>query len=373
MSWKQVTGLWMLAGCSGLAKPVFEEKHGIVVMEAESTGSRLGSWKKKTDVAGYEGECHLEFTGNQTTSGPPKSPLKYEFTISKEGNYTLTLRARKRLESKRADISNDCYVALKGDFESGGEAPLKTLKDDTKMFGGDADDWGWANSLDANHKKFPPVYKLKSGETYELTIHGRSKNFNIDRIILFHESHDRRAVQKKKLDESKTADESVASKQQRVRRRLTDKNGRVVDAQLVEVDGSTVVVIINNRRHRIEAETLSEKDQQFISKWWAGEWSARWPQEYPVSLEIVSMILAFVVALLVGRPLFGMLFDDSSDFWDCVISSLTPDLISLFRGEYWHDFAQSMKLGLFFFLSVGSGVLVYSGVTELIGSLVGPG
>ncbi|MEM9237319.1 MAG: hypothetical protein AAGB14_11110, partial [Verrucomicrobiota bacterium] len=170
------------------AKPVFEERKGLVVIEAESTDSRLGKWKKKTDVEGYEGECHLEFTGNKTISGPPESPLKYRFKINKEGVYTLTLRARKRLETKREDISNDCYVALKGDFEAGGKAPLKTLRSDTKMYGGKPDGWGWAVMLDSNHKKFPPEYRLKAGETYELTIHGRSKNFNIDRIILFHES-----------------------------------------------------------------------------------------------------------------------------------------------------------------------------------------
>ncbi|MGB6222163.1 hypothetical protein [Haloferula sp.] len=254
-----------------LADPVFEEKRGLVVIEAESTGSRLGDWKKKTDVPDFEGECHLEFTGNQTISGPPESPLKYKFRISKEGNYTLTIRARKRLETKREDISNDCYVALEGDFEAGGEAPLKVLKSDTKMFGGSAEGWGWAISLDANHEKFPPVYKLKAGETYELTIHGRSKNFNIDRIIFYHESLDRREVQNKKLDESKVVEEGLVVTPARVTRRLTDREGRVVEAQLVEVDGMTVVVIVGSRRHRIEVETLSDEDQLFISSWWAGE------------------------------------------------------------------------------------------------------
>ncbi|MEP4076639.1 hypothetical protein [Haloferula sp.] len=253
------------------AGPVFEEKGGLVVIEAESTDSRLGDWEKKTDVADFEGECHLEFTGNKTTNGPPKSPLKYEFKISKAGNYTLTIRARKRLESERADISNDCFVALKGDFEAGDKAPLKVLQKDTKLFGGNADDWGWASTLDENHKKYPPVYKLKAGETYELTIHGRSKNFNIDRIVLYHESKDRREVQSKKLKESKTADEGLALKPERVKRRLTDREGRAVDAQLVEVDGSVVVALIGNRRHRIEVATLSDEDQLFISEWWDGE------------------------------------------------------------------------------------------------------
>ena len=133
----------LLAACSTVASADTSlEKKGIVVIEAESTKSRLGDWKKKTDVKGYTGECHLEFTGNKPENGPPKSPLKYKFKINKGGKYQLTLRARKRLETKRQDISNDCYIALKGDFSPGGEAPLKTLKSDTKMFGGNADGWG---------------------------------------------------------------------------------------------------------------------------------------------------------------------------------------------------------------------------------------
>ncbi|MFC7339235.1 hypothetical protein ACFQY0_18725 [Haloferula chungangensis] len=253
------------------ADPVFEEKRGLVVMEAESTASRLGDWEKKTDVKDFAGECHLEFTGNRTEGGPPESALKYEFKISKDGVYTLMIRARKQLESKREDVSNDCYVALKGDFESGGETPIKTLKNDTKIYGGDADGWGWAMMLDEGHKKFPPVYSLKAGETYELTIHGRSKNFNIDQIVLYHESEDRRALQKKKLSESKRTEEGISAGPARVNRRLTDREGRAVIAQLIEVDGSAVVVIISNRRHRIEVETLSDEDQLFISRWWSGE------------------------------------------------------------------------------------------------------
>jgi len=134
------------------AKPIFMEKGGIVAIEAESTHSSFRKWKRKTDVANFSGECHLEFTGNSITNGPPHSPLRYQFQISKPGKYTLTLRARKRLESDRHDLSNDCYVAVKGDFEAGGKAPLKILKDDTKMFGGNPDSWGWTRQLDAHQK-----------------------------------------------------------------------------------------------------------------------------------------------------------------------------------------------------------------------------
>ena len=246
--------------------PVFQEKGGIIAIEAESTSSRKGSWKKKSDVADFSGTCHLEFTGNKSISGPPKSPLKYYFQVSKPGKYRLTIRARKRLESKRQDISNDCYVALKGDFASGGGAPLKVLKNDTKMFGGDADKWGWTNQLDFDHKKADAIYELKEDEVYELTISGRSKNFNIDRFLLIHESKDFRKTRNANPKESKS-DDAADEPREQITRVLTDTGGRKVEAQLEKLVGDIIIVKIKRRRFELKLDTLSEDDQKFIRKW----------------------------------------------------------------------------------------------------------
>lgn len=248
--------------------PVFLEKKGIVAMEAESTDSRLGKWVKKTDVADFSGECHLEFTGNSTISGPPDSPLKYHFRITKSGKYQLTIRARKRLETKREDISNDCYVALQGDFDEGGGAPLKALREDTKMFGGAADKWAWTMQLDANHKKFPAIYELKEGETYELTISGRSKNFNIDRILLVHEDENLRKVQQSNPPESELEGGVAESRiQPLTRRQLTNADGKTIDAQLIEKAGDKLTIRVRGRTFRIDISSLSEEDQKFIRDW----------------------------------------------------------------------------------------------------------
>lgn len=250
-------------------EPIFLEKGGKVVIEAESTDSRLGKWKKKTDVADFKGECHIEFTGNKTELGPPDSPLEYKFKITKSGTYQLILRARKRLESKREDISNDCYVALKGDFESGGEASIRVLRSDTKMFGGAPDSWGWATQIDVNHIKYPVLYRLKEGETYELTISGRSKNFNIDRIVLFHDSHDLRDIQRENPPESQR--ESGGSSGSRLPpvtiRKLTNLEGKVVEAKLIKKSGDSLTILVSGRTFEIPISTLSKKDRDFIKKW----------------------------------------------------------------------------------------------------------
>lgn len=250
-----------------LAKgPIFLEKGGIIAIEAESTASSKGSWKEKTDVKDFSGTCHLEFTGNSITNGPPKSPLKYQFKVNKAGKYQLTIRARKRLESERDDLSNDCYVSLKGDFAGGGGAPLNILKKETKMYGGDANKWGWTNQLDFNHKKAPAIYDLKSGETYELTIHGRSKNFNFDRFLLVHDSHSLRKVRDKNPKESKSDEASPTFKKATVRT-LTNLEGREVKAELQRLAGDTIQVKIKGKPFEIKLETLTEEDQNFLRKW----------------------------------------------------------------------------------------------------------
>ena len=184
---KHITLALLLCAGSTSAAEVFNGKDGLVIMEAESVSSK-GRWKKKTSVEGFTGECHLEFTGNQPSGGSPGSKLKYYFTVDKDGVYQLLIRAHKRLDGARHDLCNDCYVKLKGDFDTGGKVPLKVLKTDTKIYGGSDKEWGWTSQIDSNHKKYPPLYKLKVGKKYTFTISGRSQRFNIDRIIFKHES-----------------------------------------------------------------------------------------------------------------------------------------------------------------------------------------
>jgi hypothetical protein len=84
-----------------LANPVFQEKGGILVMEAESTSSSLGSWKKKTDVKDYGGECHLEFTGNKAR------------LVDKNGNMLTIVKDGRRFEIPISSLSDDDQAFLK--------------------------------------------------------------------------------------------------------------------------------------------------------------------------------------------------------------------------------------------------------------------
>ncbi|MBX2825670.1 MAG: hypothetical protein KTR33_13125 [Gammaproteobacteria bacterium] len=178
----------------------FKAKDGLLIMEAESHSGGKGDWDKETFVEGYTGKCHYEFTGNSIMGGQPSSDLKYKFTVDKDGIYHLWIRAHKRLvgddgKKARHDLCNDCWVRMKGDFESGNDTPLETLESDTKLYvhGKSAETWDWTHRLDYKHPETgkhtysSPVYRFKAGEKYTLYISGRSQRFNMDRIVLKHE------------------------------------------------------------------------------------------------------------------------------------------------------------------------------------------
>lgn len=83
-------------------------------------------------------------------------------------------------------------------------------------------------------------------------------------------------------------------------------------------------------------------------------------------MSLLPLIPSLLVSVLVGRWLFGLIFDDWQDFCDCLRLSFTPDLISMFRGEYFEDLKQSFKLSIYLFAVIGSGALTYFGVGSLL-------
>lgn len=198
------------------AREVFLEADGVVIIEAESSASKPGKWKGKTDLEGFTGKGYIEYTGNKPAGGPVGSTLVYFFKIEKAGIYTLHLRAHKRLEGEEPDKCNDAYVRVEGKYsasEDAGDkhnddARLETLRKDTKLYGGSDKGWGWAETLDlgGHNNKRKPKYIFKAGETYALGISGRSQRFNIDRIVFRHESVDLKKAKDPELPESELED-----------------------------------------------------------------------------------------------------------------------------------------------------------------------
>lgn len=213
---KLILILALCCACTAYAGPVFQGSDGILIIEAEATDSPLDKWVAKKTVKVFTGESHLEFTGNKPPSGPATSPLKYTFTVDKDGIYHLWIRAHKRLVGDdgvkaRNDLCNDCYVRLEGDYDTGGKTPKSQLGKDTKLYvhGESATTFDWTAMLDYHHPethkatKTAPKYKLKAGEKYTFTVSGRSQRFNFDRILFCHESADVEKAKSAKTPASK--------------------------------------------------------------------------------------------------------------------------------------------------------------------------
>lgn len=167
-----------------------------VFIEAEETKSDLQKWQlvKEGDQNHIErasGGTYLEFMGNKPITGKPNSPLIYQFTAPKTGDFQLMLMSSKRLEGVKSDWCNDAFVKLSGNYKTGSKLSKKALQKDIKILQDGNEktpelQWHWASTAEKDrhvYNKF--IYKLIKGEKYTITLSGRSKRFSVDYIILY--------------------------------------------------------------------------------------------------------------------------------------------------------------------------------------------
>lgn len=86
-------------------------------------------------------------------------------------------------------------------------------------------------------------------------------------------------------------------------------------------------------------------------------------------------LLIIIVPLLIWldfhlfRIYYKFIFTDEDDFQDSIKYSVTPDLFSLFKGEYSKDRLAEFKLSLFIFACIATivlEVLLARGIVNLI-------
>ena len=82
-------------------------------------------------------------------------------------------------------------------------------------------------------------------------------------------------------------------------------------------------------------------------------------------MAILLGILSLFVSGLTAWALFHLFFEDMEDFGEAFRYSLTPDFVSLLRGEWMEDYWQSMKLGIFLLLVLGAGFLTWMGLSQI--------
>jgi hypothetical protein len=188
-----LAGLLASAMPAAPAESVYLEENGVVCIEAETAESPLGDWKSHADasfkdwVKGFLGKGCLQFTGNQESSGSPKCELTFPVLVRNAGIYKLAIRGLEApLETGEGDKANDCYVRMEGQPDWKGKFTKCVLL-------GDSYRWSWNVKSEFKHHTFEQAtYELTAG-LHMLQIAGRSKNFFLDRIVLYKGLSDKEA------------------------------------------------------------------------------------------------------------------------------------------------------------------------------------
>jgi len=168
-----------VSGHSAWGAGAFRESGGLVVVEVESAPV-VAPWVLETSRGGYTGSSYYRMTVDDFDRNPPHAgELVYRINITNAGTYRLRILGQK---PDVGDIGafNDCWVKMVG--QPGAKGVYN------KVFkGGAAGVRQWDTTYDIDHKLSKVRFDLSAGE-HELRIAGRSRNYMIDRFILFDEN-----------------------------------------------------------------------------------------------------------------------------------------------------------------------------------------
>ena len=81
---------------------------------------------------------------------------------------------------------------------------------------------------------------------------------------------------------------------------------------------------------------------------------------------IIVVALIIINFFTVYKFLFNAIFSNRDDFNESVRYSFTPNIISLFRGEYWKDRVGEFKLGIFINLCIVATVMEYGIINAIL-------
>lgn len=73
-------------------------------------------------------------------------------------------------------------------------------------------------------------------------------------------------------------------------------------------------------------------------------------------MEIMGILVGIVTAIL----MYKVIFSGEDDFFECIRYWFTPDIVSMFRGQYWDDNWAQLKFFIWLGVSVAVGYGVYN-------------
>jgi hypothetical protein len=190
-------GTFARGQCNGAT---FEEKNGIVVIQAESV-SLTGAWRKQTSFSGFTGSSYLNWTGQEYFRDPGNGLIQYKVKINSPGTYRFNWRTRIGLGNLTTE-HNDTWLRIpdaadfygqKGSSRVYPRGSGKTPNPEGASSNGwlkiymNKLSWEWraaTSDFDAHD-----VYvRFASAGVYTIQISARSRGHLIDRMVLYKES-----------------------------------------------------------------------------------------------------------------------------------------------------------------------------------------
>ncbi len=83
-------------------------------------------------------------------------------------------------------------------------------------------------------------------------------------------------------------------------------------------------------------------------------------------MELVLVVVLLIINIPIYKIVFNLMFDSTEDFYESLRYVFTPDIISLFRGEYVKDWFGEMKFQFFILICGGAIFLEYAIISGLI-------
>ncbi len=70
-------------------------------------------------------------------------------------------------------------------------------------------------------------------------------------------------------------------------------------------------------------------------------------------MKLLLILILMVINYPIYKKIFSLVFTSREDFYESLRYVFTPDIISLFKGEYVRDWYGEMKVQFFIFLCIG--------------------
>lgn len=85
-----------------------------------------------------------------------------------------------------------------------------------------------------------------------------------------------------------------------------------------------------------------------------------------MTFELIMVIVLLLLNIPIYKFIFRIFFEDEGDYNESIRHTFTPNIISLFRGEYWKDRINTARLQFYILICVGIVVLEYFILNKLI-------